>query len=71
MSAPQEDYMGFELTLYDDEIRTLYYAVTQALDNWPGYPSRPSEEQEHLQNLKEGLYRMVLELTLEATSDSE
>ena len=71
MSAPQEDYMGFELTLYDDEIRTLYYAVTQALDNWPGYPSRPIEEQERLQNLKDGLYKMMLEMMFEATSDSE
>ena len=71
MSDDTNFEMGFELTLSDDEIRTLHYAVTEAIRNWPGYPSRPIEEQEHLQNLKQGLYRMVLELTLEATSDSE
>ena len=71
MSAPQEDFMGFELTLYDDEIRTLHYAVTEAIKNWPGYPARPVEEQERLYTLRDGLYKMLLEMMFEATSDSE
>ncbi len=56
--------MGFEVELSDDEIRTLYYAVTSALDNWPGSPARPSDEQVKLFGLRDHLFRLLLEMSV-------
>ena len=56
------DAMGFMVELSDDEIRTLLYAVQEAIRVWPGYPARPIEEQEQLQALKDTLFRMTLEM---------
>ena len=56
------DMMGFMVELSDDEIRTLLYAVQEAIRVWPGYPARPREEQEQLQALKTQLFTMTLEM---------
>ena len=56
------DAMGFMVELTDDEVRTLLYAVQEAIRVWPGYPARPIEEQEQLQGLKDTLFRMTLEM---------
>ena len=56
------DMMGFMVELSDDEIRTLLYAVQEAIRVWPGYPARPVEEQEQLQALKTQLFMMTLEM---------
>lgn len=58
----EEDQMGFMVELTDDEIRTLLYAVQEAIRVWPGYPARPSEEQEQLQALRNSLFTMTLEM---------
>ena len=57
-----DDLMGFQVELTDEEVRTLLYAVQEALRVWPGAPSRPVEEQERLQDLKDALFRMTLEM---------
>ena len=57
-----DDIMGFQVELTDDEVRTLLYAVQEALRVWPGSPARPVEEQERLQALKDALFRMTLEM---------
>lgn len=62
-----DDLMGFMVELTDEEVRTLLYAVQEALRVWPGAPARPIEEQERLQDLKDALFRM----TLEAVWDKE
>ena len=49
----------------DDEIRTLNYAVNEAIRVWPGSPARPAEEQEMLQSLRDTFFRMILEMSLE------
>ena len=54
--------LGFMVELTDQEIRTLLYAVQEAIRVWPGYPSRPREEQERLQALRDGLFTMTLEM---------
>lgn len=54
--------MGFMVGLTDDDVRTLLYAVQEAIRVWPGHPARPAEEQERLQGLKDDLFRMVLEM---------
>ena len=56
-----DDLMGFQIELTDDEVRTLLYAVNEALRIWPGAPARPIEEQEQLQMLKDSFFRMSLE----------
>ncbi|WGL30614.1 hypothetical protein SCRES2_gp75 [Synechococcus phage S-CRES2] len=65
MMEHEDDLMGFEIQITDDEVRALYYAVTEALRNWPGAPKRPVEEQEHLNSLKMGLVQMLLEMQFE------
>ena len=62
MSEMNDDMMGFMVELSDDEIRTLLYAVNEAIRVWPGSPARPREEQEQLQALKTQLFMMTLEM---------
>ena len=57
-----DDLMGFMVELTDDDVRTLLYAVQEAIRVWPGYPARPQEEQQHLQSLRDEFFRMVLEM---------
>ena len=61
----EDDMMGFMVELTDDEVRTLLYAVQEAIRVWPGYPARPREEQEQLQALRDALFKMTLEINLE------
>ena len=65
MKEKDEDLMGFEIQITDDEVRALHYAVTEALQKWPGAPLRPAEEQEHLESLRIGLVQMILEMQFE------
>ena len=53
--------MGFMVELSDNDVRTLFYAVQEAIRVWPGYPARPIEEQEHLKALRDTLFKMTLE----------
>ena len=62
MSEMNDDLMGFMVELTDDEVRTLLYAVQEAIRVWPGSPARPREEQEQLQALKSSLFTMTLEM---------
>jgi len=57
-----DEEMGFMVELTDEEVRTLLYAVQEAIRVWPGSPARPAEEQEALQALKDALFRMTLEM---------
>lgn len=63
-----DEEMGFMLELTDEEIRTLLYAVQEAIRVWPGFPARPVEEQMQLKDLKEGLFRMTLEMNWDIES---
>jgi len=65
MMEHEDDLMGFEIQITDDEVRALHYAVSEALQNWPGAPQRPVEEQEHLQSLQMGLVQMMFEMQFE------
>ena len=53
---------AFEIVIGPEEVRALYYSVSEAIRLWPGSPARPREEQEQLQALKATLFAMVLEL---------
>ena len=61
-----DEEMGFMVELTDDEVRTLLYAVQEAIRVWPGYPARPREEQEQLQALRDQMFRMVLEMQFDS-----
>ena len=65
MDHHDEDVMGFMVELSDDEVRTLSYAVNEAIRVWPGSPARPPEEQEQLWHLRDSFFRMVLEISFE------
>ena len=54
--------MEFELTLAEAEIKTLAYAVNEAIRLWPGSPKRPPEEQEYLCRLKTTLFALQMEM---------
>ena len=58
----EEEVMGFMVELTDDEVRTLLYAVSEAVRLWPGYPARPIDEQEKLQSLRSTLFSMTLDM---------
>ena len=60
-----DDIAGFEIRMSDAEIKTLYYAVSEAIRLWPGSPARPAEEQEQLRYIKEQLFRMILHMSFE------
>ena len=57
-----DEEMGFMVELTDEEVRTLLYAVQEAIRVWPGSPARPPQEQEALQALKRDLFTMTLEM---------
>ena len=57
-----DDVMGFMVELTDDEVRTPLYAVQEAIRVWPGSPARPAEEQGALQDLRNQLFTMTLEM---------
>ena len=61
-----DEEMGFMVELTDDEVRTLLYAVQEAIRVWPGHPARPREEHEQLQALREALFRMTLEMQFDS-----
>ena len=62
----EDEIRGFEIEFTDQEVKTLYYAVCEAIRVWPGSPARPAEEQEQLQALKHEMFRMILEMSLES-----
>lgn len=65
MPEMNNEDMGFMVELSDQEIHTLYYAVSEAIRVWPGSPARPPEEQEQLRNMKMSLFSMTLDMAWE------
>ena len=48
-----------------EDCRTLYQAVCDAYENWPGSPKRPPEEQEKFQRMKYFLFSIMCESSLD------
>ena len=57
----EEDFteMGFMVELTDAEVHALLYAVKEAIRVWPG---GDPDQQEQLENIKDSLFRMTLEI---------
>lgn len=57
----EEDYDGFTIGMQIEDIFLLYDCVKRRLESWEGYPARPREEQRHLLELRDNLYRCILD----------
>jgi len=55
----------FQITLNTTVCRTLYQAVCDALEAWPGSPARPAEQQEQYRQLKLLLFSIICEANYE------
>jgi hypothetical protein len=51
----------YQLSMGIDDIYLMYHCVQETIKNWPGSPARPSEEQQHLWDLRDNLYRCILD----------
>jgi|TARA_A100001015_G_C14953652_1_gene697826 hypothetical protein len=51
----------YQLSMGIDDIYLMYHCVQETIKNWPGSPARPYEEQQHLWDLRDNLYRCILD----------
>jgi hypothetical protein len=56
--------VSIEMEISLEDCRALYQAVCDALENWPGSPARPAEQQEQFRNLKIFLFSIMCEASL-------
>jgi hypothetical protein len=61
----------FKVELTIDEVRVLYYSVSEALRLWPGSPQRPAEEQDLLARTKMLLFAMLMDVNFESEGGSK
>ena len=54
-----------EIEMSVEDCRTLYTAVCDAIEYWPGSPARPAQEQINLQQMKTFLFRILCEASLD------
>lgn len=52
---------AFVLDFSIEDIHLLYHCVCKRIENWEGHPSRHPMEQDHLYDLKNDLYRCILD----------
>ena len=50
-------------------VRTLYDAVCDAIQMWPGAPARPAHQQEDYLRMKQFLFALLCEASLEVDND--
>ena len=56
---PDEGF--YQLNVGIDDIYLMYHCVQETIRNWPGSPARPHEEQQQLWELRDNLYRCILD----------
>ena len=57
--------VNVEIDMSIEDCRTLYQAVSDALQCWPGSPARPPEEQEKFRQMKLFLFSILAEASLD------
>ena len=57
--------VNVEISISVEDCRTLYTAVCDAIQYWPGSPARPAEEQEKLHHMKLFLFSIMCEAALD------
>ena len=55
----EEDAFVMDFDIGD--IYLLYHCLQETIKMWPGAPARPYEEQQHLWDLRDNLYRCILD----------
>lgn len=55
------DDVDYVLNFGIEDIHLLYYCVCKRIETWEGYPSRHPNEQQHLSDLRDELYRAILD----------
>lgn len=55
------DDVDYILDFSIEDIYLLYHCVQETIRTWPGHPRRPAEEQEHLWQMRDNLYRAILD----------
>ena len=56
---PDEGF--YQLNVGIDDVYLMYHCVQETIRNWPGSPARPHEEQQQLWELRDNLYRCILD----------
>lgn len=51
----------YQLDVSIEDIYLMYHCVQETIKNWPGAPARPIEEQQQLWELRDNLYRCILD----------
>ena len=67
----QDDEIFYTLEVPYEDVRLLYHCVQETIRTWPGSPARPAEEQIHLKNLRDNLYRAVLDYSFNFTESDK
>ena len=57
--------VNVEIEISIEDCRTLYTAVCDAIQHWPGPPARPAQEQIKLQQMKTFLFSILCEASLD------
>jgi hypothetical protein len=57
--------VNVEMEMSVEDCRTLYTAVCDAIQYWPGSPARPAQEQVNLQQMKTFLFSILCEASLD------
>ena len=57
--------VNVEIEISIEDCRTLYTAVCDAIQHWPGSPARPAQEQIKLQQMKTFLFSILCEASLD------
>ena len=57
----EEFESAYQLEVGIDDIYLMYHCVQETIKNWPGAPARPVEEQQALWDLRDNLYRCILD----------
>ena len=60
-SEEEQEQYDYMVGLSIQDIHLLYHSVQETIRVWPGAPARPVEEQEQLVQMKNNLYRMILD----------
>ena len=47
-----QELEAIEITVTTKDCHTMYTAICDAIQHWPGSPARPAQEQEDLKQLK-------------------
>jgi hypothetical protein len=60
-----EEGYDYSINLNIEDVHLLHHCVLKRIETWEGSPSRHPSEQEHLCELRDLLYRIVLEYKFE------